>query len=86
MHNEGSNQMYQAVTSCADVACFEDHAVIAHTISTGAVNVKIIGEPVNPAYYGFAVQKGKNPEPIEMFNKGLENLKALKINPYVSDT
>ena len=86
MHNEGSNQMYHAVTSCADVACFEDYAVIAHTISTGAVNVKIIGEPVNPAYYGFAVQKGKNPELIEMFNKGLENLKALKINPYVSDT
>lgn len=38
--------MYQAVTSCADVACFEDYAIIAYTISTGAVNVKIIGEPV----------------------------------------
>lgn len=73
---EGSEQMYQAVTSGADVACFEDYAVIAYAISTGAVNVKIIGEPVNPAYYGFAVQKGKNPELIEMFNKGLENLKA----------
>lgn len=72
---EGSDQMYQAVTSGADVACFEDYAVIAYAISTGAVNLKMIGDSVNPAYYGFAVQKGKNSELIEMFNKGLANLK-----------
>lgn len=73
---EGSEQMYQAVSSGADVACFEDYAVIVYAISTGAVNLKTIGEGVNPAYYGFAVQKGKNPELIEMFNKGLAELKA----------
>jgi polar amino acid transport system substrate-binding protein len=72
---EGSDQMYQAVTSGADVACFEDYAVIAYAVKTG-VDLKLIGDPVNPAYYGFAVQKGTNSELIEMFNKGLANLKA----------
>jgi polar amino acid transport system substrate-binding protein len=72
---EGSDQMYQAVTSGADVACFEDYAVIAYAVKTG-VDLKLIGDPVNPAYYGFAVQKGKNSELIEMFNAGLANLKA----------
>jgi polar amino acid transport system substrate-binding protein len=73
---EGSDQMYQAVTSGADVACFEDYAVVGYAISTGSIDLKIVGDPVNPAYYGFAVQKGQNAELIEMFNKGLENLKA----------
>lgn len=73
---EGSDQMYQAVETGADVACFEDYAVIAYAIKTGAVNVEIVGEPVNPAFYGFAVKKGNCPELIEMFNKGLANLKA----------
>jgi polar amino acid transport system substrate-binding protein len=71
---EGSDQMYQAVTSGADVACFEDYAVIAYAIKTG-IALDIVGDPVNPAYYGFAVQKGSNAELIEMFNKGLANLK-----------
>lgn len=73
---EGSDQMYQAVTSGADVACFEDYSVISYAISTGAVNLKTIGEVVNPSFYGFAVQKGKNSELIELFNKGLANIKA----------
>lgn len=73
---EGSDQMYQAVTSGADVACFEDYAVASYAISTGAVNLKLVGESIDPAPYGFAVKKGTNSELIEMFNKGLENIKA----------
>lgn len=73
---EGSDQMYQSVTSGTNVACFEDYAVITYAINTGNVNLKTIGEGVNPAYYGFAVKKGSNPELIEMFNKGLKNIKA----------
>ncbi len=73
---EGSDQMYQSVTSGTNVACFEDYAVITYAINTGSVNLKTVGDGVNPAYYGFAVQKGKNAELIEMFNKGLANIKA----------
>lgn len=73
---EGSDQMYQSVTSKANAACFEDYAVITYAINTGKVNLKTIGEGVNPAYYGFAVKKGSNPELLEMFNKGLANIKA----------
>ena len=40
------------------------------------VNLKTVGEVINPAPYGFAVKKGTFPELIEMFNKGLENIKA----------
>lgn len=73
---EASEQMYQAVSSGTDVACFEDNAVIAYAISTGAVDLKTVGDTVNAADYGFAVKKGQNAELIEMFNKGLANIKA----------
>lgn len=73
---EGSEQMYQAVTSGTDVACFEDNAVVAYAVSTGAVELKLVGDTVNAADYGFAVKKGQNAELIEMFNKGLANIKA----------
>lgn len=73
---EGSDQMYQAVISGTDVACFEDKAVISYAIKTGSVALKTVGEEINPSSYGFAVKKGTNPELIEMFNKGLANIKA----------
>ena len=37
--------------------------------------LKTVGDIQNSAYYGFAVQKGTNPELIEMFNKGLSDIK-----------
>ena len=73
---EQSPDMYQAVMSGNYVACFEDFSVIAWAIKNGSVKLKVVGEPVNPCYYGFAVKKGQNPELIEKFNKGLENIKA----------
>ena len=73
---EGSVEMYQAVAQGSCVACFEDRAVIGTAIKNGDVNLKTVGEVINPAPYGFAVKKGTYPELIEMFNKGLENIKA----------
>lgn len=72
---EGSNEQYQAIINGNCVACFEDYTVIKDAIKNG-VELKTIGEKINPSYYGFAVKKGQNAELIEMFNKGLVNIKA----------
>lgn len=74
---EGSDNMYQAVMTGADVACVEDFSVIGYAIKTGEVDLTILSdEPANVKGYGFAVQKGKNAELIEKFNAGLKNIKA----------
>lgn len=74
---EGSDNMYQAVTTGTDAACVEDFSVIGYAIKTGEVDLTIISaEPANIAGYGFAVQKGQNAELVEKFNKGLANIKA----------
>jgi len=74
---EGSDNMYQAVMTGADAACVEDFSVIGYAIKTGEVELEIISaEPANVKGYGFATQKGKNPELIEKFNAGLANIKA----------
>ena len=74
---EGSDNMYQAVMTGADAACVEDFSVIGYAIKTGEVELEIISaEPANVKGYGFATQKGKNPELIENFNAGLANIKA----------
>jgi polar amino acid transport system substrate-binding protein len=74
---EGSDNMYQAVLTGTDVACVEDFSVIGYAIKTGEVKLQIISDsPANVKGYGFAVQKGKNPELIEKFNAGLKNIKA----------
>lgn len=74
---EGSNDMYQAVLSGADVACVEDFSVIGWAIKTGEVDLAILSdEPANVKGYGFAVQKGQNAELLEKFDKGLANIKA----------
>lgn len=72
---EGSAEMYQAVETGTHAACFEDYAVGKYAVKQG-VALKLVGEEINPGDYGFAVKKGTNPELIEMFNKGLENIKA----------
>ena len=50
--------------------------VIQYTIDSENLDLKTVGEVLNPGDYGFAVKKGTNPELIEMFNKGLANIKA----------
>lgn len=73
---EDSPTMYQAVVTGSAVACFEDFSVVGWAIKNDGVALKTVGEVVNPAYYGFGVKKGMNSELIEMFNKGLANIKA----------
>lgn len=73
---EGSPEMYQAVATGTDAACFEDRSVVQYAIVNEKLDLKTVGEVINPSQYGFAVKKGTNAELIEMFNKGLANIKA----------
>ncbi len=73
---EDSPTMYTAVINGANDACFEDRSVIGWAITSENLALKTVGDVIAPAYYGFAVKKGSNPELIEMFNKGLANIKA----------
>ena len=73
---ESSPEMYQAVITGTNVACFEDYSVISYAIKSDNMSLKTVGEIVNPSEYGFAVKKGTNAELIEKFNAGLKNIKA----------
>ena len=73
---EGSPEMYQAVATGNADACFEDRSVVQYAIVNEKLALKTVGEVINPSQYGFAVKKGTNAELIEMFNKGLANIKA----------
>ena len=73
---EGSPEMYQAVATGNADACFEDCSVVKYAIVNEKLPLKTVGKVINPAQYGFAVKKGTNAELIEMFNKGLANIKA----------
>ncbi|WMI81683.1 transporter substrate-binding domain-containing protein [Anaerotignum sp. MB30-C6] len=71
---EDSVSMYKDVMLGNSVALFEDYPVLGYAISQG-VELKIASEMVRGSSYGFAVAKGKNPELLEMLNKGLANVK-----------
>ena len=75
-----SDVMYQDVMAGNSVACFEDTPVMSYAINTGAVTLKIVAEaPTDSEFatpYGFAVNKGKNAELLEMFDAGLANIKV----------
>ena len=73
---EDSPTMYTAVIQGIDAACFEDRTVVEWAIKSNNLALETVGEVINPKDYGFAVKKGTNPELIDMFNKGLTNLKA----------
>ena len=72
---EGSPEMYQAVAQGTCVACFEDRSVIGAAIKDGQP-LKVVGDVINPASYGFGVKKGENADLIKLFNAGLANVKA----------
>ena len=73
---ESSPDMYQAITTGNADACFEDRSVVQYAIVNEKLALKTVGEVIKPSQYGFAVKKGTNAELIEMFNKGLANIKA----------
>lgn len=72
---EDSTSMFQDVIMGNSAACFEDFPVLGYEISRGLALKMPLGIE-QPAAYGFAVMKGNNKELIDMFNKGLANLKA----------
>lgn len=74
---DDSALMYEAVKSNKAVACFEDFPVMAYGITQGNGFRMVSEKPESPSNYGFAVLKGAgNDKLVEMFNKGLENIKA----------
>lgn len=73
---EDSSTMFQDVIYGNTAACFEDYPVLGYEISRGLDLVIPFEEIAEPTSYGFAVMKGENSELLNMFNKGLSNLKA----------
>ena len=71
-----SDMMYQDVQTGNSAACFEDYPVMAYGVAQGN-GLTIIGteEEEFATPYGFAVMKGENAELLDMFNKGLANLR-----------
>ena len=73
---EDSGLMYEAVKTNKAVACFEDYPVMGYGIAQGN-GFKMVTDMEKGSSYGFAVLKGAgNDKLVEMFNKGLENIKA----------
>ncbi|GAT74402.1 amino acid ABC transporter substrate-binding protein/permease [Microbacterium hydrocarbonoxydans] len=72
---QDTTDMVDAVKAGQAVGYFEDFPVLAYGIQQGS-GFRLVGEPELGGEYGFAVNKGQNPELIEMFNEGLANLKA----------
>lgn len=71
---DDSSAMYMDVMVGNSAACFEDYPVMGYAITQG-VELKMVTDMEQGSSYGFAVAKGKNAELLEMFNKGLANVK-----------
>lgn len=71
---EESSFMYEDVKTGNTVACFEDFPVMAYGITQNN-GLKIVTDMEKGNSYGFAVLKDKNSELLEMFDKGLSNLR-----------
>ncbi len=72
---DDSTQLVDDVKAGGSVAYFEDYPVLAYGIAQGN-GMKTVTDKEPGGSYGFAVNKGKNQELLQMFNKGLANLKA----------
>lgn len=71
---DDSASMYQDVIVGNSIACFEDYPVMGYAITQGMdLEIPLDKEAGNS--YGFAVRKDENTQLLEMFNKGLANLK-----------
>ena len=74
---ESSPDIYQAVISGQAAACFDDTPIMASTIKDSGIDMKIVdGTGNDPAAYGFAIFNEENQPLVDMFNKGLANIKA----------
>lgn len=74
---EDSPTMYQDVILGNSVACVEDRPIIADSIKTGGLDLKIPeGMESESTPYGFAIMNPDNQELLDMFNAGLAAIKA----------
>ena len=74
---EDSPTMYQAVLGGQCVACFEDTPIMQATIKDNGLALKCLEDTANAGGdYGFAIFNADNQELLNMFNKGLANIKA----------
>lgn len=69
--------MYQAVILGQADACVEDEPIMADSIKTGGLDLKLVdGTQSEGAPYGFAIMNEENQELLDMFNAGLADIKA----------
>ncbi|OBT09416.1 glutamine ABC transporter substrate-binding protein [Vibrio sp. UCD-FRSSP16_10] len=74
--DDSASMFQEVINGNADVA-FEDYPVIAYKISLDKTPVlKLVGEKLTTAKFGFGVKKGQNAELLKMFNEGLAKIKA----------
>ena len=74
---EDSPTMYQDVILGNSAACVEDTPIMAASIKEGGLALKIPeGMESKGAPYGFAIMNTENQELLDMFNKGLANIRA----------
>ena len=74
---ESSPDVYQAVISGQDAACFDDTPIMADYIQTSDLPLQLVDGTANEgADYGFAVFSADKQDLIDKFNAGLANIKA----------
>lgn len=69
-----STTMVQTVKSGNADALMDDRPVLAYGVTQGS-GLKLVAEPIDTGYYGFAVNKDMNGELLSEFNAGLAELK-----------
>jgi polar amino acid transport system substrate-binding protein len=69
-----SSSMFDEVKTGNSQAVFEDYPVLLYGIAQGN-GFKTVTPKEDPTGYGFAVNKGQNPELLKKFNAGLNSLK-----------
>lgn len=74
---EDSPTMYQAVIGGQVAGVIDDTPIMAANIKDNSLAMKLVpGTGNTPAQYGFAIFNADNQELVDMFNKGLANIKA----------
>ena len=74
---EESPTMYQAVLGGQCVGCFEDTPIMKASIKDGDLALKVLDDTASdPAPYGFAIFSEDSQELLDLFNKGLADIKA----------
>ena len=73
---EDSPTMYQAVLGGQCVGCFEDTPIMKASIKDGGLALKVLDDTASePSPYGFAIFTSDSQELLDMFNKGLADIK-----------